>query len=311
VLKPPEMLPADPKDPSESDSKEPSATAGRASQASVAKSDMEDDSFKGQTSANREEDYEPAEFDDYWPPVRERIHCITIRVISLHNLPKRGEHRPRWFTSRGACHAYASDLSGTEAPPNNKAVSSPSISMGIHPAGGFCTLTETLPPSPNAKTELRSTSAAEARGGMNASFNATIHCIVSEPRTTFLRIAVTDRGQEVAYETAVLGRLRRGYRVLQMRSKYGTRIELCYVLVHIRFERQPNDWITPRQKTKLRKYLLMSNQEASPRRSTGLNELELPLVLGELTELRDENAMLKDRLERMTQEERTTQEDPR
>eukprot|EP00966_Prymnesium_polylepis_P228465 5287588-Prymnesium_polylepis.2 len=87
VLKPPEMLPADPKDPSESDSKEPSATAGRASQASVAKSDMEDDSFKGQTSANREEDYEPAEFDDYWPPVRERIHCITIRVISLHSTP--------------------------------------------------------------------------------------------------------------------------------------------------------------------------------------------------------------------------------
>ena len=255
VIKPPEMLPADPKDSTDSDANEPSTPVGRTSQSSVATRDGDNgddgggESFKNQVGADRsgEEQNQTAERVDYWPPVRDRIHRITIRVISLHNLPKRGEHRPRWSTSRGACHKYAPDLSGAAAPPNDKVVSSPTISMGIYPVGGFCTLTETLPPPPNVKTELRSTSAVEARGGMNASFNATIHCIVSEPRTTFLRLAVTDRGQEVAYEAAILGRLRRGYRVLQMRSRHGTRIELCYVLVHIRFERQPNDWLTPRQ----------------------------------------------------------------
>ena len=56
-----------------------------------------------------------------------------------------------------------------------------------------------------------------------------------------------DNEQEVAYETAVLGRLRRGYRVFQLRCELGTRIEQCYLLVKISFGSEPNQWPTPRQ----------------------------------------------------------------
>ena len=56
-----------------------------------------------------------------------------------------------------------------------------------------------------------------------------------------------DDGEEVAYETAVLGRLRRGYRVLLLRSSLGTRIELCYLFVHVYFGQVINLWPTPRQ----------------------------------------------------------------
>jgi len=62
-----------------------------------------------------------------------------------------------------------------------------------------------------------------------------------------MRIGVTDGGQEVAYEIAVLGRLRHGYRVFQMRGLLGTRIELCYLFVHITLDSEPNIWASPRQ----------------------------------------------------------------
>ena len=75
----------------------------------------------------------------------------------------------------------------------------------------------------------------------------TVHCVAAEPHATFLRVSVTERrdragvsnllgegwrdaGQEVAYTIAVLGRLRRGYRVLQLRGLLGTRIELSCAL---------------------------------------------------------------------------------
>ena len=50
-----------------------------------------------------------------------------------------------------------------------------------------------------------------------------------------LRVSVCERGQEVAFETCVLGALRRGYRCLEMRSRLGTKIELCSLLVHVDF----------------------------------------------------------------------------
>ena len=61
-----------------------------------------------------------------------------------------------------------------------------------------------------------------------ASFNDTfVHVTDLSGRETIVRVVVMDGDTEVAYETAVLGRLRRGYRVLQLRSQLGTRIELC------------------------------------------------------------------------------------
>ncbi len=48
-----------------------------------------------------------------------------------------------------------------------------------------------------------------------------------------MRLRVFDKEQEVAFETALLGALRPGYRCFEMRSRNGTKIELCKLLVHI------------------------------------------------------------------------------
>ena len=82
---------------------------------------------------------------------------------------------------------------------------------------------------------------------MNAVFNETVHCFATEPDTMFLRVSLADRNKEVAFDTAVLGRLRHGYRVLQLRSLLGTRIDLGYMLVRISFSSEPNVQLTPRQ----------------------------------------------------------------
>jgi hypothetical protein len=110
---------------------------------------------------------------------------------------------------------------------------------------GFCTICSTLPPPARAETEAATTSVNI--NGMNARFNETFHFISAEPHATFLRVGVTDYGQEVAFEALVLGRLRRGCRVLQLRSALGTRIELAYLFVHITLATEHNAWSTPRQ----------------------------------------------------------------
>eukprot|EP00966_Prymnesium_polylepis_P034684 806249-Prymnesium_polylepis.1 len=91
--------------------------------------------------------------------------------------------------------------------------SSPALRLSLHPAGGFCAISRVLPLPPRVEIELQ-TRAVE-RNGMNAQIDDTIHCIASEPHACFLRISVTDGGQEVAYNTVVLGRLRGGFRVLK------------------------------------------------------------------------------------------------
>ena len=80
---------------------------------------------------------------------------------------------------------------------------------------------------------------------MNVSFDgAKVHCVAAEPHATFLRIGVSNGRKEVAYEVAVLGRLRRGYRVFLLRGVLGTRIELCYMFVQISFGGERNLWPT-------------------------------------------------------------------
>jgi hypothetical protein len=95
--------------------------------------------------------------------------------------------------------------------------------------------------------ETESGTATVAGNGMNAQFGETVHCMAAEPQAVFLRVCVVDRGQEVAYETSCLGRLRVGYRVLNLRSMLGTRIELCHLLVCISFRHEPFSWATARQ----------------------------------------------------------------
>ena len=63
-------------------------------------------------------------------------------------------------------------------------------------------------PTPSFSTEYSTRSVP--LNGLNAKYGDTVHCLTAEPHETFVRVSVVDGGQEVAYETAVLGRLRRG-----------------------------------------------------------------------------------------------------
>ena len=128
------------------------------------------------------------------------------------------------------------ELSGKRAPPDTGGASSPSVTAELYPIGGFAQLTPSLPPRGKTVERQWSTGTVE-RNGLNPAFadsSRDVHCLAAEPNYTLLRISVADDGQEVAYETAVLGTLRTGIRCFELRSaKYGTRIELCTLLVEV------------------------------------------------------------------------------
>jgi hypothetical protein len=109
---------------------------------------------------------------------------------------------------------------------------------------GFCAACTELRPKASHVFGIRSevSIAPKANGGMSAAIGATVHCVAVEPHATFVRVSIQDNGQEVAYETAVLGRLRFGYRVFLLRSSFGTRIELAYLFVCITFGDEVNIW---------------------------------------------------------------------
>jgi len=181
-----------------------------------------------------------------WPPPREHLQCVTLQIVSLHQLPKRGERRPSYDGTRRACHQYHPELSGDSAPPNGLNPSSHSFSVSLHPIGGICALSWSLPFNDNMETELVVRSKKDS--GMNAVIGQDVHCMAAEPHATFLRVGVVDGRQgEVAFETCVLGRLRGGYRILRLRSMLGTRIELACLFVRISFGYESNIWMTLRQ----------------------------------------------------------------
>mmetsp|Transcript_10776 Transcript_10776/g.28272 ORF Transcript_10776/g.28272 Transcript_10776/m.28272 type:complete len:609 (+) Transcript_10776:1-1827(+) len=192
----------------------------------------------------------------YWPPSREQLHRTTVDIISLHNLPKRAEARPRFRGSRGACHEHEPVLSGRLVPPTYaQDPSSPQVFFFVHTIGGFCGVSKALPLPHTVETECALSLNIKANG-MNAVFGQRLHCVAAEPHATFIRIVVSDAGHEVAFESAVLGRLRRGYRVLQLRSTLGTRIELACLFVHISLGSELNIWATPRQLQRQHRRLL-------------------------------------------------------
>ena len=160
-----------------------------------------------------------------WPPRRDTLRRVTVEVLSLHGLPVRGEERPRKEGAHEASHACASELTGRWRAPVAVDASSPRVKLSLHPIGGFCSVGTELPPRLTHTGHV--TSAAEGEGGLSARFDETVHLLAAEPHETILRVAVIDgeakSGTEVAYETAVLGRLRPGYRALQLRSRRGTR----------------------------------------------------------------------------------------
>ena len=112
---------------------------------------------------------------------------------------------------------------------------------------GFCAVSKDRPLPKENPTKMDVI--GDASNGLNAEFGETLHCVAAEPHATFLRVGAFDfdDGKEVAYEIAVLGRLRRGFRVLQMRSQLGTRIELCYLFIHCSFGSDANAHASQRQ----------------------------------------------------------------
>eukprot|EP00966_Prymnesium_polylepis_P294180 6794283-Prymnesium_polylepis.1 len=179
----------------------------------------QDSSVTSSSSIRRgSEDGAAAETNEsYWPPPCGLLTLFRVDVLSLHQLPKRGELRPRYDGTRGQCHKFVSELSGCSATPNDTDPSSPKITFKLHPIGGFCAVSVNWNRFPQ-NVEVEASTKTVQSNGMNAVFGDQMYCTAAEPHMTFLRLSVSDGGKEVAYETAVLGRLRRGYRVLQMRG---------------------------------------------------------------------------------------------
>ena len=185
-----------------------------------------------------------------WPPAREQLHHTTLTVHSLHFLPTRKEFRPEY-----ALHEKfvpASPTIGKNAlPVQTQAgnVSSPIIAVELHAIGGVCSVSTELPPP--AGLEMRVTTQAVERNGLNPRYNTKVHCVAAEPMATILRLVVIDDEKEVAYETVVLGALRRGWRALPMRAMRGCRIDFCCVLIHVAEGTVPVSVLKPQVDRKL------------------------------------------------------------
>ena len=181
-----------------------------------------------------------AEPPEPWPPARAKLHRATVTLLSLHQLPAPDEERPALARGhRRACHRCVPELSGEYSGPSVSSVSSPSVSIELHPIGGYCCVATVLPPPPGVG-RAHATQPVE-KNGFNACFGEeVVHCLAAEPRETLLRVSVWDHGTQVAYETLALGALRAGYRCIQLRSRLGTRIELCYLFVHVALGEEAN-----------------------------------------------------------------------
>ena len=175
-----------------------------------------------------------------WPPSRPLLRRVSLRILSLYHLPTRREARPKIV---GGPHAtslrHVPELNGERGPPEaGAAPMSPSVEVSLHAIGGYCCVSPYNPPMEAAGTTY-STPPALANS-LNPAFDVLVHCLAAEPRETILKVAIKDGDHEVAYETAVLGLMRGGYRCFQLRSSYGTRIRLCALLVHISIGEERN-----------------------------------------------------------------------
>jgi hypothetical protein len=172
-----------------------------------------------------------------WPPFRHNLRRLTIRILSLNQLPTRREYRPELHAAPH--HAYEAGLSGSPSPPDPAgSISQPSISVELHAIGGFTCVSKTLP-LPARPVQKISVPSSGSRG-------RTFHCLAAEPGATILRVSVHDGEALLAYEAVVLGTLRPGYRCLPLRSRQGTSISLCSLLLHIEAGEEPNMWAEAR-----------------------------------------------------------------
>ena len=82
---------------------------------------------------------------------------------------------------------------------------------------GFCAVSKVLPVPQKVQTEA--ITCEVLNNGLHASFDDTVHVIAAEPDATFLRVSVLSGKRELAFEVAVVGRLRRGFRVFQVKCR--------------------------------------------------------------------------------------------
>ena len=181
-----------------------------------------------------------------WPLPPAELCLLTLRVLAVHHLPTLGERRPRLHSHMDDC---IPELSGVPAPPTGVVVAAPSVAVSVHALGGFGAV------APDVDTLKRSGSRSfgqrvclpsrTATGGLVATFDATVCCLVAQPWESLLRVAVqygTDL--ELAYEAVVIGALRSGYRCLPLReTASGSLIEGCTLLLHIDRGTAPRDWV--------------------------------------------------------------------
>ena len=113
-------------------------------------------------------------------------------------------------------------------------------------AAGFCAVSKSLPLPQSMESDANAV-VSKGAGGLNTAFGQTFHCVAAEPNATILYVSVSDCGREVAYETAVLGKLWRGWHILNLRSLHGTRIELCFMFVRISLGSEDHATHSPRQ----------------------------------------------------------------
>ena len=175
-----------------------------------------------------------------WPPFRPTLHRVSVRVISLHQLPTRKEQRPNLT---GASHAFMPELSGSITPTKAGAVILPSFSAELHTMGGFCSICDQLPLTHDSHQGRRMRfQAGHPTGGFYTQVEHTLHCIAAEPECTLLRVSVHDGDSLAAYAVAVLSQLRPGYRCFRLSTPLGVPIELACLFVHIEVSKETNVW---------------------------------------------------------------------
>eukprot|EP00965_Chrysotila_dentata_P019681 652973-Pleurochrysis_carterae.AAC.3 len=189
--------------------------------------------------------------------MRERVHRVTLQLLSLHGLPKRREQRPRFEGAHSGCHAACPELSGQLTMPDLDPVSNPRVSVELYPLAGFASVSLELPPR-HVTPKCSTTNLCS--NGFNARIAETVYCLAAEPNETLMRVVVTDAGREVAYETAVLGAVKGGYRCFHLRSRLGTRIENCYLFAYISLGNEPNLWASSAEMRRKVEDLQFQNQ---------------------------------------------------
>eukprot|EP00966_Prymnesium_polylepis_P019322 445682-Prymnesium_polylepis.1 len=125
-----------------------------------------------------------------WPPARQQLTRVSIRLISLHQLPAGNQARPDVHVGKRAeCHKHVSHLSGRTMPPKYSTdPSSPSLHVELYPIGGFCCVSDELP-VPEHDAQRRAYRTAEVdNNGLNPEFDQLVHCLASEPRETILKV---------------------------------------------------------------------------------------------------------------------------